>query len=142
MKKALNIAFAYAIIGLASGVYYRELTKIQGFTGDTQLSVLHTHLFVIGMIMMLIIYLFSYIMKIHEDSRFNAAFYLYNGGVIVTTTLMAIRGTLQVLEYEFSTGLDASISGIAGIGHILVAIGLIFFFVILRKNYTEKIEKQ
>lgn len=37
-------AALYTVLGLAAGLYYRELTKAQDFVGDTQLSVVHTHL--------------------------------------------------------------------------------------------------
>lgn len=139
MKKVLNIAFFYAILGLVSGVYYREFTKMRDFAGETQLSVIHTHSFALGMIIMLIVYLFCYTMKIHTIKNFDVFFYFYNIGVLSTIALMAIRGTLQVLEFDISSGLDSAISGIAGLGHISVTIGLVMFFLLLRKNHSENI---
>ena len=47
--------------------------------------------------------------------------------------MMLIRGTLEVIGLPLSSALDASISGIAGIGHILLGTGLILLFVSLRK---------
>lgn len=44
MKKLYYSAVIYTVLGLLAGLFYRELTKAQDFTGDTQLSVLHTHL--------------------------------------------------------------------------------------------------
>jgi len=52
---------------------------------------------------------------------------------------MIIRGTLQVLEFDLSSGLDSAISGIAGLGHIAVTIGLVLFFLLLKKNHHENI---
>ncbi|SOD85067.1 DUF2871 family protein [Streptomyces sp. Ag109_G2-15] len=43
MRKILNTAHVYMIVGLVSGLYYRELTKAKDFEGDTQLAVVHTH---------------------------------------------------------------------------------------------------
>ncbi|GAY75978.1 hypothetical protein NBRC111894_1532 [Sporolactobacillus inulinus] len=42
-------ALGYMIAGLLSGIYYRELTKAMNFSGESMLSVLHTHLLILGM---------------------------------------------------------------------------------------------
>ena len=47
--------------------------------------------------------------------------------------MMLTRGTLEVIGLPLSSALDASISVIAGIGHILLGTGLILLFVSLRK---------
>ena len=47
--------------------------------------------------------------------------------------MMLTRRTLEVIGLPLSSALDASISGIAGIGHILLGTGLILLFVSLRK---------
>ena len=47
--------------------------------------------------------------------------------------MMLLRRTLEVIGLPLSSALDASISGIAGIGHILLRTGLILLFVSLRK---------
>ena len=47
--------------------------------------------------------------------------------------MMLLRRTLEVIGLPLSSALDTSISGIAGIGHILLGTGLILLFVSLRK---------
>ena len=47
--------------------------------------------------------------------------------------MMLSRGTLEVIGLSLSSALDASISGIAGIGHILLGTGLILLLTLLRK---------
>ena len=47
--------------------------------------------------------------------------------------MMHIRGTLEVIGVPLSKGLNTSISGIAGIGHILLGAGLILLIVSLKK---------
>ena len=59
MKKYINIAFVYAILAMAGGVFYREFTKLNGFTGRTALSFVHTHLFLLGMVVFLLAALFA-----------------------------------------------------------------------------------
>lgn len=53
MKKIINTAMIYLALGLAAGVFYREFTKWNGFTGKTTLGVVHTHLLVLGMLFFL-----------------------------------------------------------------------------------------
>lgn len=59
MKKYLNFAFAYAVLAMAGGVFYREFTKWNAFTGATALGKVHTHLFILGMFLFLIVALFA-----------------------------------------------------------------------------------
>ena len=47
--------------------------------------------------------------------------------------MMLTRRTLEVIGLSLSSALDASISGIAGIGHILLGTGLILLLTLLRK---------
>lgn len=56
MKKLYVAALTYMILGLIAGLYYRELTKAYDFTGDSQLSVVHTHLLALGMLFFLIVF--------------------------------------------------------------------------------------
>ncbi len=44
------MALLYAVLAMASGVFYRELTKFNNFTAKTALSVVHTHYFLLGMV--------------------------------------------------------------------------------------------
>lgn len=140
MKKVINMAFIYSILGLIGGLYYRELTKLQEFSGKTQLSIVHTHLFVLGMVMMLLVYLFTDRMNLHKDKRYKYFFIIYNVGVMLTAIMMTLRGTLQVVGYEFTKGLDSAIAGVAGIGHILVGLGFVLFMLMLKKGVAVKTE--
>ena len=57
MKRYINSALLYTIFALAGGVFYREFTKFNGFTGKTALGVVHTHYFVLGMVFFLLLLL-------------------------------------------------------------------------------------
>lgn len=57
MKKIAKLSFFYCILGLLLGVFYREYTKINGFTEHTVLSGLHTHVLVLGTFFFLILLL-------------------------------------------------------------------------------------
>lgn len=131
MKKLVKISATYAACGIIFGVYYRELTKFMGFSGKTTLAFTHLHTLVLGMFMFLILLLLAKQFKIHEHPSFKKFLTFYNIGLIMMIAMLLIRGTLQVFAFEFSTAIDASISGISGIGHVILTIGLFFLFKIL-----------
>lgn len=55
MKRYINSALLYAVLAMAGGVFYREFTKFNGFAGKTTLSVVHTHYFLLGVSMVLLL---------------------------------------------------------------------------------------
>ena len=55
MKRYMNAALLYAVLAMAGGVFYREFTKFTGFTAKTTLSVIHTHYFMLGMAVFLLL---------------------------------------------------------------------------------------
>ena len=48
--------------------------------------------------------------------------------------MFMVRGIVQVLGMEVSTGMNAAISGIAGISHILMMVSIVFLFLALKKS--------
>lgn len=127
MKKSINTAFIYSIIAMVFGVFYREFTKYLNFTGNTKLSVMHTHSFTLGMFMFLIVGLFIKNLNIDKTKEYKRFFKVYNLGLIITLATLFTRGMTEVLNKDISKAVDASISGIAGIGHLLLGLGIIFF---------------
>ncbi|MGN0406601.1 MAG: DUF2871 domain-containing protein [Bariatricus sp.] len=134
MKKYLNISLGYAIAAMAGGVFYREFTKWNGFTGVTVLGKVHTHLFLLGMMMFLIVALFAKEQELQKVKSFRVFMWIYNIGVPLTAVMMLVRGVTQVLGLSLSSALNASISGIAGIGHILTGVGIILLLISLKKT--------
>ena len=66
----------------------------------------------------------------------------YHIGLNLTVVMLVVRGILQVLGSPLSSGMDASISGISGIGHILLGISLILLLIDIRHNVADKEEKE
>lgn len=133
MKKYLNYSLAYAIAAMVGGVFYREFTKWNGFTGETALGKVHVHLFMLGMFLFLLVALFSANNDLGKQKTFRAFMRIYNIGLPLTVVMLIVRGVTQVLDMGLSSGADASISGIAGIGHILIGTGLILLLISLKK---------
>lgn len=142
MKKSLNYALAYAILGMCSGVFYREFTRFNNFTGETALGKMHTHFFMLGMFMYLIIALFARHYDLYSMKTFKAFRGIYNTGVPMTGIMLAFRGVFDVLPDKLSDGSDKAISGIAGIGHILTGVGVALLIVTLKKCSAAQADKQ
>lgn len=138
MKRLLNTSFMYAILAMIGGVFYREFTKYNGFTGVTMLSKVHAHLFMLGMIVFLVILLLNNKFDIIGLGKFNMFYIIYNFGVLMTSVMLAVHGVIQVLDVNTSKALVSAISGIAGIGHIFVGVGILLLFFMLKERIIEK----
>ncbi len=138
MKKIINTAMIYLALGLAAGVFYREFTKWNGFTGKTTLGVVHTHLLVLGMLFFLLVALFGrQESALLEQKMFRRFYILYNIALPFLSCMMIVRGILQVQSVELTKSANAMISGIAGISHILMAAALFMFFIALKKVWVK-----
>ena len=133
MKKYLNLSLVYAIAAMAGGVFYREFTKFQGYTGVTALGKVHAHLFLLGMLVFLVAALYAARYDLETVKTFRAFLWTYNLGVPLSAVMLLVRGVTQVMEMNLSAAADASISGIAGIGHILTGTGIILLILSLKK---------
>ena len=124
MKRYINAALLYAILAMAGGVFYREFTKLNGFTGKTTLSVVHTHYFLLGMVFFLLLSLLEK-SNPFSNTKTRRVLAVYHIGLNLTNVMLAERGETQVLAFPLSSGMDAAISGVAGIGHILLGVSTI-----------------
>lgn len=132
MKKLINISFIYFIFAMIGGVFYREFTKYFNFTEKTTLAFIHLHLLALGTIIFLILALFSINTNLLNHKKFNLFLKLYNISLPSMIIVMTIRGIVQVLNINLIPPINTSISGLAGITHILMTISLIILFLILR----------
>ena len=120
MRKMLNLSLLYFILAMVCGVFYREFTKINGYEGRTALAFAH------------ILALFAKSGGLTEQRSFRIFLVLYNIGLPLMVVMLIIRGIIQVLGIVPAKGADASISGIAGISHIVLAVALGFLFAALK----------
>ena len=130
MRKLFSAAFAYMLIGVASGLFYREFTKLNDFPEGqaTQLGLVHTHLLVLGFIVLLIVLLLEKAFALSESRLFGWFFWIYNAGLVLTSAMLVWHGCLTVLGQESSK----MIAGIAGVGHMLLTAGMVLLFLALR----------
>ena len=116
MRKIYVAAHVYMILGLISGLYYRELTKAKDFTGDSQLGVVHTHILALGMLFFLIVLALEKLFTLTDGKLFTAFFWVYNAG--------------------------PALDGLSGLGHITITLGLIFFFINLGKRVESEVKEK
>lgn len=131
MKRFATPALLYAVLALAGGVFYREFTKFQDFSGQTTLSVLHTHYFLLGMVVFLLLLLLekSFSFATPKTGRVLVVYHL---GLNLTTLMLLMRGIVQVLALPLSAAANGALSGVAGIGHLLLGVSLILLLVQIR----------
>lgn len=82
----------------------------------------------LGFIVLLLVLLLEKSFRISASPKLFAWFFwTYNIGLIVTAAMLVWHGSLTVLGEESS----AMISGIAGLGHILLSVGMVLLFLAL-----------
>lgn len=121
----MNASIVYGVLALVGGVFYREFTKLNGFTGFTTLSVVHTHYLMLGMVFFLMLVLlennFHFI-----DNKVRKYLLFYHIGLNLTAVMLVIRGVVQVLS------LDASIAVLIGIAHLILGISMVLVLISIR----------
>ena len=136
LKRYMNASVLYAILAMAGGVFYREFTKFNSFTAKTSLGVVHTHYFLLGMVVFLLLLL------LEKNFAFTGAktkrlLLTYHIGLNLTAVMLVVRGVTQVLGMALSSSMSAAISGIAGIGHILLGISLVLLLLQVKRSVSD-----
>lgn len=96
------------------------------YTAWTTLSVVHTHYFILGMLFFLILCVVSN----HVHFKSNRVVLFYNIGLNLTAIMLVVRGIVQVLNLNV---VSAAVSGVAGIGHIILGVSLILILLDIKK---------
>lgn len=117
MKRLMNVSIVYGVLGLIGGVFYREFTKLNGFTDFTILSVVHTHYLMLGMVFFLLLVVVE--KSFHfVDNKVLKYLLFYHIGLNLTVVMLTIRGVVQVLS------LDVSSAVLFGIAHLILGVSM------------------
>lgn len=137
MRRLLYTSFTFGIIGVFSGVYYREFSKaFEMFDRSaTQLPLVHTHFLVLGFIVLLILAAFEQLFSLSHNvpKLFGWFYWLWTLGVVITGGMMLVKGTLAIQGLDDSS---PALAGIAGLGHVILTAGLIVLLFLLRKGIS------
>lgn len=131
MKRYINTALLYAVFAMAGGVFYREFTKFNDFTAQTTLRAVHPHYFLLGMVFFLLLLLLEKNFAF-TGVKTRRVLIAYHMGLNLTSIMLVVRGISQVLGLTISSGMDAAISGMAGIGHMVLGVSLVLLLVQIR----------
>lgn len=132
VKKLIDLAFGYAAAGLACGVFYREFTKYHAFAGSTTLGFAHVHLLVLGTLLLLLLAAFALHTDLTAQPQFRRFLWLYQIALPGMVIMLLVRGVLEVLGVPLTHSMDAAISGIAGITHILMTVCFVLLYLAMR----------
>lgn len=125
MKRLMNASIVYGVLALVGGVFYREFTKLNGFTSFTTFSVVHTHYLMLGMVFFLLLVLVEKNYSFIND-KVRKYLLLYHIGLNLTVVMLVIRGVVQVLS------LDALIAVLFGIAHLILGISMALVLISIR----------
>lgn len=134
-KRYANLALVYAILAMAGGVFYREFTKFNGFQGRTALGTVHTHYFLLGMVFCLLLLLLEKNLAFFGRNTGKVLIF-YQVGLNLTALMLFCRGIVQVRGIDLSAALEGALSGMAGIGHILLGVSLVLLLLQIKKSCT------
>lgn len=137
MRNLWLAASGYAALGLTSGLVYRTLTH-GGFDGKTQLATTHTHFLALGMLVMLVVLALDAALGVSGSRSFKVFFASYNAGLLITTSVMIWHGLLQL---DGRAG-GAAVAGVAGLGHILITVGIVALLISLRAPIAGHLAKE
>ncbi len=136
----LGIAFTNLIMGLAGGVFYREFTKFYNFTEPNHLGKIHVHTLVLGFIVMLLIYTFVKQFEDEFNMKLKKPIYVFELGIVFTVINMMVIGIYEVVSQGQETISRPAIDGMSGIGHIILAVGLVWTIVSIYNMEKSKIK--
>lgn len=125
-------SLVYAIAALASGVFFREFTKLNDFSGVTTLAFTHVYLLVLGTLLFLVLAIAGVCTSVLEDKRFKGFFVLHNIALPFMVIMLYVRGIDQVIGLGLP---DAAIAGMAGLSHIALAVSLVLVSLCLIKAF-------
>lgn len=138
IKRMYWIALAYIAIGLALGLLNHEIVYWTHFTGESVLAEVHPHAIMLGGFVFLSMPLFMKNFGIEKQRSLRIFLWVYNIGLLMTLGLMTARGMSQTLAIPLPSFADHMVGGLAGIGHIILAIGLGFLFHALFKSANDR----
>ena len=98
---------------------------------------MHTHLLTLGMIVFLVVLALDALLGLSGRRSFTVFYWTYNVGLVVTVALQGVRGLLT-LGGHAPAATSAALPAIAGLGHLLLTVGLVSLFVALRAAVRER----
>ncbi len=130
----LNLAIIWVVLGLFAGAFYREFGKVFAYSGLSALRVVHTHTLVLGFLFACILFA---LLKNHNYVSYRRPLNVFTIGLAWVVTAMVVRGISQMVSGGQEIIRSAILSGMAGLGHMLLTVGVVWLMVCVRKLYMQ-----
>ena len=95
---------------------------------------MHAHYFVLGMAFFLLLALLEKAFVFSGRKGVKGWLTVYHVGLNLTSVCLILRGLAQATQATLSTGLNASLSGMSGIGHILLGAAMLALLFLIRNS--------
>lgn len=138
MKNMYKISLAYLAFGLFTGLFHHEAAYWTHFEGESVLSRVHPHAILLGGVLFLLLPLFMKAFEIEKQKSFKVFLWVYNLGLVMSLGFMAARGVCQLFFMPIPSFLDHMLGGMAGIGHVILTVGLGFLYHALMASCKKK----
>ncbi len=136
-ENILKNAVVFLILGLVGGVFYREFTRWSGWTDKTALSLVHVHLIALGFMVLLALY--AALQGVGKDvPALKRPMVLYITGLAWTVSAFVVRGLYTITSPEADLFPEAALSGMAGLGHMLLVLGILWLMLCLIQIRSER----
>ena len=132
LRSILELSIVSLVLGLIAGVFRQGLSRFYGAAALGSLVSLYTHSLVLGFAGLLLIY-FVLTLRNPDPRPFITPVRLWVSGLVVTILMMTIQGLIPILGTPSGTISPTVVSILAGLGHILLATGLVWTMTLLAK---------
>lgn len=129
-ENIFKLAISFLIMGLISGVFYREFVKYYKWQGLISLSFIHVHLLTLGFMMLVLVYMLVKILRI-DIIKLKRPIKLYLSGLVLTIVCMLVKGIYEITSAGADLFPRAALSGISGLGHMIIGIGMVWVLISL-----------
>lgn len=137
MKNILKISVMYIVFGLVIGLTTHEIAYWTNFSGETVLSFVHAHVLILGGGVFLMVPVLMKVFQIEQQKGFKGFLWAYNLGLLMTLGFMSVRGFSELLEFPLGNMMNHMVGGLAGIGHVILTVGVFLFFKALFRAMKE-----
>ncbi len=141
MKKTIRnmyrLSIFYFVVALTTGLFHHNIEYWTNFTGISVLKYVHPHSTVLGGFLFLLLPLFVKVFSIHKSKYFKRFMIIYNVGLIGSLFFMSFKGVRQLYDIAIPKFWNHMSSGLAGISHVILTVGIFFLFRTLQTSIKE-----
>lgn len=124
-------AFAWTVLGLASGLFYREFTRQNNFTGFTQLALAHTHALALGTTILLVVLMLTRVFGLGSDRRMKFFINFWDAGLALTFGMLMVKGVAQIKDFSWAN--SPALAGVSGLGHMTLTGSFVLLMLIVMR---------